>query len=146
MNLDACKVPLPNFRHSTDASLRLLATSNIGSLDLTPLLVSEAGGKRHYRAEGRRKLKQSDGEDDTTGLSGSLRLIQKTPDLSDLEVSKSCWLPTVECSYCVNELFGRFAFQRALGPDLIVVQPLVLYFLHGMPHAHEPVGVQAFVA
>ena len=33
-----------------------------------------------------------------------------------------------------------------MGPDLVVVLPPGFYDLSGMPHAHEPVGVQAFVA
>ena len=38
---------------------------------------------------------RSNGEDSTIGLSGSLRDLYPTPDLSGLNVSQFCWLPTV---------------------------------------------------
>ena len=57
-------------------------------------MASGAGEKKYYNAEGRRWLKQSNGEDSTTGSSGSSPDLHPTPDLSALEVSHFCWLPT----------------------------------------------------
>ena len=61
------------------------------------------------QVNGKCSLKQSSGEDTTTGPSGSSPGLHLTPDLSALTVSQICWLPTVlmgcrfECHWgCVN--------------------------------------------
>ncbi len=40
-------------------------------------------------------LKRSNGEDSTTGKSGSFPDLHKPPDLSGLKVCHFCWLPTL---------------------------------------------------
>ena len=51
--------------------------------------------KRYYNAEGRCRLRQSNGEDSTTGRSGSSPDLNPTPDLSGPKVCHFCWLPTL---------------------------------------------------
>ena len=80
--------------------------------NVTPSDVLRAGGKRYYNAEGRCRLRQSNGEDSTTGTSGSLQDLHKTPDLSALKVCHFCWLPTVVANHeagvpCIVRPHGR---------------------------------------
>ena len=60
----------------------------------------------------RGRLRQSNGEDSTTGTSGSLQDLHKTPDLSALKVCHFCWLPTVVANHeagvpCIVRPHGR---------------------------------------
>ena len=67
-----------------------------------PPMSSGADAKRSYDAGRRCKSKRSNGEDSTTGQSGSLQDLHKTPDLSGLKVCQVCWLPTVPAAEAVR--------------------------------------------
>ena len=65
------------------------------------------------------RLRQSNGEDGTTGLSGSLQDLHPAPDLSALEVSHFCWLPTpvlyqIQVALCEQALVDRAIFYTLL--------------------------------
>jgi transposase-like protein len=58
-------------------------------------LCRREGIKRSYDAGRRCRLERSNGEDATTGFSGSSPHLHPSPDLSALKVSHYCWLLTM---------------------------------------------------
>ena len=61
-------------------------------------------GRRQEILRRRKKVQpqQSNGEDSTTGPSGSLCDLNPTPDLSAIKLSHFCGLPTRRCPYSIQ--------------------------------------------